>query len=138
MKRTYYWNMDVQDTYSKYLMIIEKIVEKNSNRNASNSADKVNQHEIFVKYAFHLSSIFTLENKSLFSISDHTKKIYDYSSIFVLIRAAFESYLTYFYIFCDLKTEDERKYRYLCWWMDGLNIRQSVKVSFSSELTKKK
>jgi hypothetical protein len=138
MNRRNYWKMPTQDIYSTFLDIISKLVEKNSTNKVQISKDRLFQHEMFIKYTFHLASIFTLEKGSYFSKSDARKIAYDYSSVIVLFRAALETYLTYYYIYCDSINEDEKMFRYCNWLIDGLNFRQTINVSFSSELQQKK
>jgi len=138
MTRNHYWEMQPESIYSDYLGIIEKLVEKNSATKQMGGKGRHFQHEMFVKYAFHLASILTLEYGSRFSKSDSSKRAYDYSSVIVLFRAALETYLTYYYIFCDSIDEDERSFRFHSWLIDGLNFRQSIDVSFSAELQQKK
>lgn len=43
----------------------------------------------------------------------------DFSSISVLVRAAFESYLTFNYVFISAKNEDELAFRFRCWNLGG-------------------
>jgi hypothetical protein len=133
-----YWKLEPIEIYTRYFKIIEQIIKTNSKREYGHKEFDIWQHEMFVKFTFHLSSIFTLENGSIFSISDKTRNVYDYSSIFAIIRTAFENYLTCFYIFYNSQDRDELTFRYLNWWNDGLNARQIADVSFSPELVEKK
>jgi hypothetical protein len=134
----YYWQMQPEEAYSKFLGMMEKAVETNSASSASATKDRIFQHEIFVKFAYHIASILTLEHGSRFSSSPSDKMSYDYSSVIVLFRAALETYLTYYYIYRDASDADERMLRFHNWMIDGLNMRQKADVSFSADLQLKK
>ncbi|MBN1928329.1 MAG: hypothetical protein JW764_02130 [Chlorobiaceae bacterium] len=138
MTRVEYWKMQPEEIISRFLQIAEKLVEKNSLQKIRPTPVQVFQHEMYVKFIYHLASILTLEQGSVFSRTDITKRAYDYSSVMVLFRSALETFLTYFYLYCDAKNEDEITFRFYNWYIDGLNFRQSVNVSFSSELQEKK
>jgi hypothetical protein len=138
MTKTDYLRMPPENIYSDYLEMIHKLVVKNAACSKLNKRDRLFQHEMFVKYAFHLASILTLEHGSRFSLSDDARMAYDYSSVIVLLRAALETYLTYYYIYSDSSGEDDYTFRFHNWLIDGLNFRQSIDVSFSEELQQQK
>lgn len=52
------------------------------------------------------------------------QKVIDYSSIAVLTRAAFETYLTFNHIFVAPKTYEEKELRYYCWDIAGIIERE--------------
>lgn len=137
MNRTDYWKMRPEEIYSSYLQIAEVLVEKNSLTNERPTKRRVFQHEMYMKFVYHLASILTLEQGSLFSKTDARKRTHDYSSIVVLLRAALETFLTYYYVFCDSSKADELEFRYYNWLVDGLGFRQRIDVSFSRELLEK-
>lgn len=115
----------------------EKAVETNPG-NQLKDKERFYQHEMYVKFTYHIASIATLERGSTFSAEDNQKNAYDYSSVMVLFRAALETYLAYFYVFCDASDQDERTLRFHNWMSDGINMRQKVDVSFSPDLQLKK
>jgi hypothetical protein len=43
----------------------------------------------------------------------------DFSSVSILVRAAFESYLTFNYVFVSAKNDDELAFRFRCWNLGG-------------------
>ncbi len=137
MTRTYYWKMDPEQIYTAFLQIAEKLIEKNSTRAEKPTKQRLFQHEMYVKFAYHLASILTLEQGSVFSKTDAQKKAHDYSSVIVLFRAALETFLTYYYLYGDSAQEDELTFRYHNWLIDGLGFRQRVNVKFSPELQAK-
>lgn len=130
--------MPAEDIYSRLLCVAEKLIERNSVARPKSAKDQVFQHEMYVKFAYHLASILTLEQGSVFSNADTSKKAYDYSSVLVLCRAALETFLTYYYLYDDSNSQDELAFRYHNWLIDGLAFRQTVNVSSSKELQEKK
>ena len=138
MSRIYYWQMQAEDAYSSFLEMMEKLVEKNSANKTPTSKDRIYQHEMFVKFAYHIASILTLEKGSTFSVKATDKWSYDYSSVIILFRAALETFLTYYYVYDDAADSDEKTFRFHNWLIDGLNMRQKVDVSFSPDLQLKK
>jgi len=138
MNRMHYWQMQPEEAYSSFLSMMEKVVEANSAKAGPATKDRIYQHETFVKFAYHIASILTLETGSRFSNTTNEKTSYDYSSVIVLFRAALETYLTYYYIYSDVRDSDERTLRFHNWMIDGLNLRQRADVSFSADLELKK
>ena len=129
--------MKPEDAYHGFLRMAEMAVERNA-RQSLTSKDRLYQHEMYVKFTYHLASILTLERGSTFSCTEPNKTAYDYSSVIVLFRAALETYLAYFYLFSETSDQDERTFRFCNWMADGINQRQKVDVSFSADLQLKK
>jgi len=48
----------------------------------------------------------------------------DHGTIAVIARAAFEAYLTFYYIFLDPRTEDEFEFRFNAWMLAGVAQRE--------------
>lgn len=73
----------------------------------------------------HIGTLHYLSNGTPLTIFDDKSKRYiDHSSITVLVRAAFETYLTFYYIYCDPAVSmDEKKFRHLVWKIGGLRDR---------------
>jgi hypothetical protein len=135
MTRTDYWKLSGEKTLFAFLELIEYTVESNANEKVLKEQIEIDRHELFMKFAFHLASISTLRKGSSFSNNDKSKTVIDYSSIFVLIRTAFEVYLTYYFIYRDSVDEDEMIFRYNNWIIDGLNQRQKI-ASESNQTSK--
>lgn len=134
MTRTEYWKMKPEDIYSSYLEMAEILIERTASTKQKPSKRRIFQHEMYVKFIYHMASILTLEGGSNFSKADVRKRAYDYSSVVVLLRAALETFLTYYYVYCDSIEPDELEFRYYNWLTDGLGFRQQLDVSFSKEL----
>jgi hypothetical protein len=68
---------------------------------------------------------------------DKPRIFVDHSSISVIVRAAFETYLTFYFIYCDSNSSiEERKLRYLIWRLRGFLDRQNFKVIRKESLPK--
>ena len=77
----------------------------------------------------HLTAVYSLYRGT--NIILHNKaeiKFIDFSSICILSRAALETYLTFYFIFCDSKNQSEREFRYLVWDLAGYIERQGFLV----------
>jgi len=80
----------------------------------------------------HLTAIYSLHRGT--NIVLHNKdeiKFIDFSSICILTRAALETYLTFYYIFCDSKNDSEKEFRFLIWDLAGYIERQGFLVELT-------
>lgn len=78
----------------------------------------------------HLGTLHHLSKGTLLTIIGERPLGYiDHSSITVVLRTAFETYLTFYYIYCDDSvTINERRFRQLVWKIGGLCDRQKFSV----------
>ena len=92
------------------------------------------------KFFFHLCSAQYLFKGTKFALKNRQDRMfYDHASITVLIRASFETYLTFFFIYRDSEAGFPEKYlRYLTWKLKGLLDRQNALVATSEGLKKLK
>jgi len=76
----------------------------------------------------HIGTIRYLQNGTRFTIFDGRERSYiDHASISILARAAFETYLCFYYIYGDIRADIEaRKLRHDIWELGGLLERQHV------------
>jgi hypothetical protein len=90
------------------------------------------------KLFYHLCSAQQLFKGTGFFLENGQDHIFfDHASINVLIRASFETYLTYFFIFGESGAEFPEKYlRYLTWKLSGLLDRQEAPVAKPESLEK--
>ena len=73
----------------------------------------------------HLGSLFYLtRGTNLPKLADTNIGYIDYPSVTVLARAAFETFLTFHYIFVAPSTMEEKRFRYKIWEIGGLRDRQ--------------
>lgn len=86
---------------------------------------------ILIKICFHISSLFQLFHGTELPFK-HTKNkylIFDEPSIYSLFRTITENYLTFFYLFIDDISEEEKHFRFLIYEYCGIYQRQSFAVS---------
>ena len=90
----------------------------------------------------HLSSLYMLRMGTRIKITDQSGINYvDVGSISVLARAAFETYLTFHFIFIDPASAEESRFRFDCWDLAGYlerlkhpTMSQEAKEKQSQEL----
>ncbi|MDP2683311.1 MAG: DUF5677 domain-containing protein [Deltaproteobacteria bacterium] len=116
-----------QDHFKSFLAICLKLIDLNSIKTKKIDPPMFYRQEMFVKFSYHLATIIHIEKGIMIAFAGRSHRLYDYSSVNVLTRALLETFLTYYYVFCDAKDEDESRFRYWNWWIDGLNSRQQVK-----------
>jgi hypothetical protein len=69
--------------------------------------------------------------------NDQTSKFIDFASINILSRAAWETYLCYYFIFIDPESKSEREFRFLIWDLAGYLERQGFNVELAVNRVKK-
>jgi hypothetical protein len=86
----------------------------------------------------HVGTIHYLRNGTILSLPGHQPKTYiDHSSISIIARAAFETYLTFYFIFCDVDIPiEERHFRHSIWKLKGFLDRQNFKIVRKENLPK--
>jgi hypothetical protein len=88
---------------------------------------------LLIKAFRHLESIGTLFNGIETELNGKKLPVYiDHSSISVLARAAYETYVIFYFIFCD-GTAAEQQLRYQVWRMNGLMSRQKLHGPLTGE-----
>jgi len=105
-----------------------------------NNQDKwLYDSEILITKLFnHISTLLYLSDGTTFTLPNDRQRIcFDHSSISVVVRAAFETFLTYYYLFCDRSSNtDVKKFRHIIWKVSGLKDRQSFKLVRKENLSK--
>lgn len=86
----------------------------------------------------HVGTIHYLRNGTILSLPGHQPKTYiDHSSISIIARAAFETYLTFYFLFCDFGIPiEERCFRHSIWKLRGFLDRQNFKAVRKENLPK--
>jgi len=84
---------------------------------------------ISMKLFGHISSLYLLYQGTKIKLSENSYGDFiDHGSINVLTRAAFETSLTFHFIFCDTNDVEEQRFRFLCWDLAGFLERQELKT----------
>jgi hypothetical protein len=78
----------------------------------------------------HIGTLYHLSNGTPLKIlGDQERRYIDHASITVIVRAAFETYLTFYYIYCDPTISvDEKRFMHLIWKISGFRDRQNFRM----------
>lgn len=122
--------MNNEQDYLKLLDLLFRVVE--ANRGPLNGIDEkfLYAEGLATKFFLHAASILYLSRQTnIPDLPSVRLKFTDPGSIDVLSRAAFETFLTFHYIFIAPKDSEEQNYRYWAWRAAGLAERQALAVS---------
>lgn len=92
--------------------------------------------EFLHKIALSGYSLFHIANPKpnyTFSALSNNALLYDFPSMFVIVRSMFEAYINMFYLLIDPKTDDEREFRLDRWEKHALTERQKIAKSLGSQ-----
>lgn len=127
---------DRLDTEYEVLMeLLFHVVDSRAGQTITEEARWLHETEALgAKLLNHLATIRHLwGGTDLPMIDGHPRQFTDHSSISILVRAAFETYLTYYYIYGDVKSNiDTKRLRHSLWRLRGLLDRQGF-TCISSE-----
>jgi len=123
-------NMNNQAIFSRLVKIFGKIL--NSQKGGKPSDERlVDAHILGTKFFEHALSIVDLSNGiDISQIIEKPGIIEPFSSISILVRAIFENYLLFFYIFIDTNDADEFEFRYCTWKLTGLTLAEDHLIAF--------
>lgn len=128
---------DLRADFLHMLDVLTRIAETLNGKKISEDISwQADVEPIATKLFFHLGSLYNLqegtsfvnEPGALFGSINYV----DFPSIAVLARAAFETYLTFHFIFVEPLTKDEKLFRHTVWRLGGLRDRQRF-VTFTSD-----
>lgn len=113
-----------------YLFLIENLKKSIDKMNGNDFKNKDNwkyyAKGLALKLFYHLTSLIASYQETRIILPDKSETtIVDFNSIHVITRAAFETYLTLYYLFCDNINKDEKEFRFLAWRYEGLLKRQN-------------
>ena len=93
-----------------------------------------------IKYTLNANSLSQILGGSRIesSLSNVSTNIIDISSLFILMRAEIENYLTFYYLYIQPKTKSEQEYRFLIYELAGLTSRQKLNIVIPEVEAKKK
>lgn len=88
---------------------------------------KTYSETVIIKICFHFSSLFKLfkGTELPFKQTKNQVIIFDEPSIFSLFRTITENYLTFYYLFIDSISDEEKHFRFLIYEYCGIHQRQS-------------
>lgn len=143
-----------RENYQKLLSTLFAVADANSG--TTSEAILIYSEDILRKFAFHAISALRIYDNRDYDIPNYARiSLCDFSSINVISRALIESYLIFYWIFIDNKSNETVKLRYLIWkltslhWVANLDleIEEAKKIQqqstermreLKSELTKNK
>ncbi|MDO9229007.1 MAG: DUF5677 domain-containing protein [Syntrophales bacterium] len=131
--------MDIQSEYTKLITMFYKTVDsKRGTELSANDKWLFNAETLAVKLFYHLASILHLSFGTPLPQFDSRKlSFFDHASINVLARVAFETYLTFFFIYCDAGcTLEEHKFRHLIWKLSAPLDRKDFNLVSEAALQK--
>jgi hypothetical protein len=125
---------DMDDRRDEYLKLMEVFLAcGNALRGKKLAADMSWQtyiEPIALKCIYHLGSLYAIYNgTNLPNMLGQPIGYIDFPSMAILTRAAFETYLTFHYIFVHPATVEEKKFLYDIWVLGGLKDRQRFFVT---------
>lgn len=119
-----------KEEYLKLLDLLYRVIEANKGPITGDDDRYCYAEGVATKFFLHAASVLYLSRET--NISDFPStavKFIDSASIDVLVRAAFEAFLIFHYVFFAPKTRDEQDYRYWTYRVAGLVERQRLPVS---------
>ena len=129
---------DLRSEYLAMMDVFARCVEAVCGKTVrGDSAFEADTQPLATKLFFHLGSVFHLqEGTSLPRIAEGPAHFIDFPSISILMRAAFETYLTFQFIFVQPTSVEERKFRHTVWVLGGLLDRQRFTTTTPEGKTK--
>jgi len=124
-------DFDVRPEYTKLITVFYATIDsKRGTKLPENDKWLFDAETLAVKLYYHLSSILHLSYGTIVpGREDHTNTFFDHASINVLARVALETYLTFFFIYCDSSSGiAERKFRHSVWKLSAPTDRQGFNV----------
>ena len=118
------WKERPEDIAPHFMALFRRLSE--ATRGLPTHGDKAYRYvEIFLfKFVDHFNSCFHLSGGTPFLGTSQI--FYDTSTINVVIRASWETYLAFYYIYVGSSSEEERDCRFWSWWLAGLMDRQAA------------
>ncbi len=105
--------------------ILVEVIESGKGISCKGEDKYIDSEGLALKFFGHfVSTIYLSRGISLPDFHIPLRQFYDPFSVDVVARSAYESCLTFYYVFLDPKTPDEAKFRYDTWCLAGLYERQ--------------
>ncbi len=123
--------MDIRPEYARLITVVYQTIDSKRGTKLSEK-DKwlFDAETLSVKLFYHLASILHLSFETTlpqFDIRKHN--FFDHASMYVLSRVSFETYLTFFFIYCDSGCGiEKRMFRHLLWKLSAPIDRQGFNL----------
>jgi len=131
--------MTTKEEYIELLDLFAQTVESIRGQKIPEGYEWMNETQgCAIKLFHHLGSLYYLSNgTSLPPLMNHEISYIDVSSMIVILRSAFETYLAFNYVYVSPSSSDDRLFRYLIWDLGGLIDRQSFAAVEPENVAKK-
>ncbi len=124
---------------TELLNIFLNIVEVNRGTPTGDDDRILDAEGLALKFYSHaLSALYILRGVNLPDLVIPIRNFPDPSSLDVLVRAAFETYLVFFHVFIDPVDGDESDFKFYSWEIAGLYGRQNYRASTKENIKKLK
>lgn len=117
-------NYDLESRANTMRELMGRVGESVAGTKAHGNVRRIHAHGLFHKFFLHVCSAIQLRSGSV--LGSDGLVVVDTASIFVVVRASVEAYLTFEYVFVEKGVTFESNLRYLVWWRQGLLTRQRV------------
>jgi hypothetical protein len=124
-------DLDVRPEYTRLITVFYATVDsKRGTKLPANDKWLFDAETLAVKIYYHIASILHLSFGTVVPGREgHKNTFFDHASINVLARVALETYLTFFFIYCDSSCGiEERKLRHSVWKLSAPTDRQGFNV----------
>lgn len=97
---------------------------------------KVWSKPLLFKLTFHVGSFLKLFSGTSLDLKNQQLTIFDEPTVLIMFRVIMENYLTFYYLYCDNISDEEKSFRINVWKYSGLKQRSTFRVT--TEASKKK
>jgi hypothetical protein len=119
------------------LNILLRVVEANKGVPSGEDDRILDAEGLAIKFYGHvLSSFYLWRGVNIFDLEIPIENYPDPSSLDVLVRAAFETYLVFYWVFIDSEYEDEKDFRFYSWEVAALYARQNFRATTQENIKK--
>ncbi len=120
------------------ILLTELMIKIDSSIKGKKTKNQFNfyKYGFFLKLLYHFQSIRMLTKRTKFIANNEERTFCDMSSINILIRACFECYFTFSYIYVIPESRDFKKFRFALWRRSGLKTRQKFSAILDESKTK--
>jgi len=130
----------VLDDFRRMIDIFVYLINTMAEEKLKDESWRYYSETLAIKYTLNANSLSQILGGSRLesSLSNVATNIIDLSSLFILMRAEIENYLTFYYLYIQPKTKSEQEYRFLIYELAGLTSRQKLNIVIPEVEAKKK
>jgi len=126
-----------EDDLTELLNIYMNVIEANKGIPAKNDLRVIDAEGLAIKlYSHTISILYLYRGINIPDLIIPIKNYPDPPSVDVLVRAAFETFLVFYYVFIDSSEESEIDFKYQSWELSGLYQRQKFPATLEDSIKK--